>query len=157
MSLGRFFRRASRPDKPAPIVDVNLEHVNSERKRRGLRPLSKLEATSALRARVVAEPVAPRDTSFDFLIGLETGVPMPSTEGIMGAAMHNSFGHSSSPDTTPSYQAPDCSPPAIDTSTSSVDTTPSYSAPDCSPASAPSFDSGGGGGGSFDGGGGSTF
>jgi hypothetical protein len=146
MAIGRFFRRFNRPDKPAPI-DVNLEHVNSERKRKGLRPLSRLEATSALRARVIADPVAPRDTSLDFLIGLETGIPMPSAEGIIGAAMHSSFEpshQSTSPDTTPSYQAPDCSPPSVDTS-------PSYSAPDCS---SPSTDSGGG---SFDGGSSGTF
>lgn len=145
------FRKRPDPPKGFEIPNHELVRVNEERKRRKLRTLTETEASAALRARYVSSrgPSFQRDTSLDFLIGLETGIPMPSAGGFAGAMLHNATHHdeqrSSNCDPAPVYSPSDTTATMPDTtpSYSPPDTTPSYSAPDPSP----SFDSGGGGGG----------
>lgn len=119
--------------------DFDLDEVNEQRRRKGLRPLTLAEAKAALSARDLTQTETPhQDTSMDFLIGITTGIPMPSTEGVVGAMLHNA-NHPQQSD--PSYSPPEHSytppePPA------SIDT---------SPSPAPDFGGGGdsSGGGSF--------
>lgn len=75
---------------------------------------SRAEASAALQVelrRAAArqpETISKRDESVDFAIGLTTGIPMSSAQGIIGAAIHNSF------------TAPVDSTPSCDTSSSST-------------------------------------
>lgn len=112
------------------MTDYELQKVNAERRRRGLPPLTRTQAESAVRS----QSSSSSDPGFDmthFLISYSTGIPMPSSAGLLGAAMHPQP-PSPSYDSSPSYSAPEPS--------SSHDSSSSYD-------SGSSGDSGGGGGG----------
>lgn len=66
------------------ITDEELEKVNQERKAKGLPPISRDQARYAVERRREAD----RSTDFDiihFLIAYNTGFPMPSAAGVIGA------------------------------------------------------------------------
>lgn len=66
------------------MTDRDLEKINAERKRKGLPSLTKAQATEAISKR---QP----DDGFDtlgFLISYTTGIPMPSSGGILGSLLH---------------------------------------------------------------------
>lgn len=109
------------------MTDAELERINVERRKRGLPPLTRLQATTA----AVHAPDR-TDSGFnftDFLIGYTTGIPMPSTGGIVGSMLHPTPSRDDTP--ASSYSAPDPSP------SPSYDSSPSYSG---------GSDGGGGGG-----------
>lgn len=83
------------------MTDAELDRINTERRRKGLPPLSRLQATSA----VVASPQRYDDgfSTTDFLIGYTTGIPLPSTGGIVGSMLHQSS--PSAPDPSPSQDS----------------------------------------------------
>jgi uncharacterized membrane protein YgcG len=104
------------------MTDYELEKINAERRRKGLLPLNRSQANSALNSHP-----SNSDPSFDmthFLIGY-VGIPMPSAACIIGAVTHPSPAHC---DPSLSYSAPHPSP--------------SYSSSDSSFSSS-SYDSGG--------------
>lgn len=112
---------AARVSQEDAMDDYDLEKINAERRRKGLPPLSRSQADSAVASRS-------DDGGFDathFLIGYMTGIPMPSAAGIIGAVMHPS---PSQADCSPAYSAPD---------------TPSFSSPGSCDSS---YSSGGGSG-----------
>lgn len=89
------------------MTTIDLDQVNRERRHKGLPPLTRDQAYSAMRERPTAQ-AASHDSGFDttgFLIGYMTGIPMPSAGGIVGAMLHDS-GHHSSGSSSSSYDPP---------------------------------------------------
>ena len=100
------------------MTDYELEKINEERMRKGLPPLTRTQAATA----VVSAPdrTSPGFNSFDFLIGYETGIGFTS-EGMLGAMFHHSFDPHPTGDPTPSYTPPDTSSSSSSDSSSSYD------------------------------------
>lgn len=109
---------AARVSQEDEVTQYDLDKINEERRRRGLPPLSRSQADTAVSSR--------SDDSMDmnhFLIGYMTGIPLPSMGGILGAAAHPSDytpsqSYDSSPDSSPSSSS-DSSSSSSDSSSSS--------------------------------------
>lgn len=119
-------------DKPVRAIRAADYHPP---KRTAYVPAEREQSKSRILRSDDSKPVE-RDTSADFAIGFMTGIPMPSSSGIMGALLHTSTTHATpapASDPTPSFSAPDptpsysCPAPAADFSSSTFDSSPSVS------------------------------
>lgn len=133
--------------------DFDLEAINAERRRKGLPPLTREQARAAIRERAEMitreRPGTDPDNGFNvthFLIGYLTGIPMPSTAGIMGAMMHPTSPAPAAdipaPSPAPAYEPPAPSSPSA---AESYSPSPSPSFEPSTPMSTESFSGGGGG------------
>lgn len=73
-----------------------LARVNQERAKRGLNPLRNSEAHALIERRRSADDYK-RDETLDFLISYVSGIPMPSSGGIIGATLHSAEATASTP------------------------------------------------------------
>jgi hypothetical protein len=132
---------AEKPVRAIRAADYHPRSASPANKTRAAEPASFTPARhEQSKSRILrsddSKPVE-RDTSADFAIGFMTGIPMPSSSGIMGALLHTSTAHSTpapASDPTPSYSspAPDptpsyCPAPAADFSSSTFDSSHSVS------------------------------
>lgn len=81
-----------RPAKLIGGVHDQMERVNAARQAAGRQPLTAQQAIDALAYKRLASPsekLPEGDGLADFLIGLATGIPLPSMSGIAGAMLHH--------------------------------------------------------------------